>query len=136
MSDPFETITIEQVAKFPRPGMAIPASIRFTPDGKAVTYLFSESGNLVRSLWRFDLATRERTVLAGPSPASADESSLSREEELRRERARLRELGITHYQFARDADPPVLLVPLDGALYVRAGDGPLRELEGTPPRTP
>jgi len=131
VSDPFESITIEQVAKFPRPGMAIPASIRFTPDGKAVTYLFSESGNLVRSLWRYDLATGERTVLAGPSPASADESSLSREEELRRERARLRELGITHYQFARDADPPVLLVPLDGALYVRAGEEPLSELEGT-----
>lgn len=131
MSRPFDTITIEQVASFPRPGMAIPASIRFTPRGDAITYLFSESGTLVRSLWRYDLATGERTVLAGPSPASTDETALSREEELRRERARLRELGVTSYQFARDADPPVLLVPLDGALHVSVDGEPLRQLEGT-----
>jgi len=111
--------------------MAIPGSILFTPDGRAVTYLFSEGGSLVRSLWRCDIETGERTVLAGPSPASADEGRLSREEELRRERARLRELGVTHYQFARDASPSVLLVPMDGALHVQIGDEPLRELEGT-----
>ncbi len=131
MTRPFETITIEQVARFPRPGMAAPASIRFTPDGAAVTYLFSEEGTLVRSLWRYDIATGERTVLAGPPAASHDESKLSREEELRRERARLRELGVTHYQFAKKADPAVLLVPGGGSLFVSVGGEALRELPGT-----
>jgi dipeptidyl-peptidase 4 len=131
LSRPFDSISIEQVARFPRPGMAIPASIRFTPDSRAITYLFSETGTLVRSLWRYDIATGQRSVLAGPSTSSMDESRLSREEELRRERARLREVGVTHYQFAKDATPPVLLVPMDGKLRVRVGDEPFRELEGS-----
>jgi dipeptidyl-peptidase-4 len=114
----------------PRPGMTVPGGLGFTPDGRSVTYLFSEEGSLVRSLWRYDIATGERAIIAGPSPSSADEANLSREEELRRERLRLRELGVTSYQFARDADPPVLLIPAPGRLQVKIGDGEMRELSG------
>ena len=59
MPRPFDTITIEQVARFPRPGMVVPGALRFTPDSKALTYLFSAEGSLVRSLWRYDLATEQ-----------------------------------------------------------------------------
>src|SRR5215208_2880366 len=97
--------------------MVVPGRIEFTPDGKGVTYLYSEEGSLVRSLWRFDLETGERRVLAGPPPATTDESKLSREEELRRERARLRELGVTDYQFASKSEREVLLVPGGGKLW-------------------
>jgi dipeptidyl-peptidase-4 len=128
---PYEALTLAQVAQQPRPGMVVPGRVAFTPDGKGVTYLFSEEGNLVRSLWRYDIASGERAVLAGPPPASTDERELSREEELRRERARLRELGVTDYQFATEAPQPVLLVPGGGRLYVAVGDAPLCELNGT-----
>ncbi|MBA4180415.1 MAG: S9 family peptidase [Anaerolinea sp.] len=131
MTRRFETITLADLARFPRPGTVIPGRIEFTPDSKAVTYLFSEEGSLVRSLWRYDIATGERTVLAGPPPASTSEGELSREEELRRERARLRELGVTDYQWAKEAAQPALLVPGGGRLYVSVGGAPLRELEGT-----
>ncbi|MCC6419124.1 MAG: S9 family peptidase [Gemmataceae bacterium] len=130
MSRQYESVTVEDVARFPLPGTVAPAALRFTPDGRALTFLYSAEGSLVRSLWRLDLATGGRTVLAGPSPESRDEGALSREEELRRERARLRELGVTAYEFASKAPGPVLLVPGGGRLSVSVGGGPLRELEG------
>lgn len=131
MTLPFERITLAQVAAFPRPGTVAPASLAFTPDGGGLTYLFSAEGTLVRSLWRYDLATGERTVLAGPDGAGTSGLRLSRDEELRRERLRLRELGVTDYQWAPKADQPVLLVPGAHGLQVRLGDGELREVAGT-----
>lgn len=131
MSKPYEHLTLAQVAAFPRPGMVVPGRLEFTPDGDGVTYLFSEEGSLVRSLWHYDMGSGERRVLAGPPPASTDESRLSREEELRRERARLRELGVTNYQFAADAKEPVLLVPGGGRLWASTGDSEVVELPGS-----
>ncbi len=131
MTKLFETLTLAQVAAFPRPGTVAPARLGFTPGGAAVTYLFSEEGSLVRSLWRFDIATGEKRVLAGPPPASTEESKLSREEELRRERARLRELGVTEYQFASKSAQPVLLVPGGGKLWASVGDAEMAELPGS-----
>ncbi|MCC7365801.1 MAG: S9 family peptidase [Dehalococcoidia bacterium] len=130
MTRPYEALTIEQVAAFPRPGAVVPGALGFTPDSAAVTYLYSAEGSLVRSLWRYDIATGERTVLAGPPPASTNEGELSREEEFRRERARLRELGVTAYQWARTAAKPLLLVPGGGRLFVSIDGGPLEELPG------
>lgn len=130
MTLPFERLTIADVARLPRPGTVVPGRVAFTPDSQAVTYLFSGEGNLVRSLWRYDISTRERRVLAGPPESARDESQISREEELRRERARMREVGVTDYQFARKASPPVLLVPAGGRLLVSVGGEPLRELPG------
>jgi len=121
VSGSHEALTIEQVAHFPRPGMGGPGRLEFTPDGEAITYLFAEDGGLVRSLWRYDLATGERTVIAGPPPASNSEADVSREEELRRERARMRELGVTDYRFAKRSGEPVLLVPSGSAITVRVG---------------
>ncbi len=124
-------LTIADLARFPRPGMNVPGGLGFTPTGDAATYLFSAEGNLVRSLWRLDLATGERRIIAGPPPATTSEASLSREEELRRERARLRELGVTAYEFATGAPVETLLVPGGGRLWVRVGDGDLQPLEDT-----
>ncbi len=131
MPGPFERLTLADVARLPRPGSVVPARAEFTPDGRGITYLFSDEGNLVRSLWHYDIATGERRVLAGPPPSSISEGSLSRDEELRRERARLRELGVTDYQFALEADPPVLLVPGPGGLSLSIGHAPLSALSGT-----
>lgn len=131
MTQPFERITIADVARFPRPGASIPMRLGFTPDGSAVTYLASSEGNLVLSLFARDIETGEARVLAGPPASSTDEGALSREEELRRERARLREVGVTSYQFAQGAAVPTLLVPAGGSLRVSIDGGVLREISGS-----
>ncbi len=130
MPRPFDTISIEQVARFPRPGTVVPGALRFTPDSKALTYLFSSEASLVRSLWRRDLATGRTTVLAGPPPATSTEGALLREEELRRERMRQRELGVTSYEFAKESEQPVILIPAGGKLHVIRGDSAPSEFPG------
>lgn len=130
MTESHAALSIEDVARYPLPGTTVPAGLRFTPDGGGVAYLQSGDGSLVRSLWRYEISTGARSVLAGPPAASTTEDSLSREEELRRERARLRELGVTSFAFASKAPQPVLLVPRGGKLLAAVGDSPLAEIPG------
>lgn len=115
-----EPLTIERVARHPRPGMDGPVRWAFTPDGRGVVCLAGEDGGLVRSLRRYDVARGEWRTLAGA--AEADEAPLSREEELRRERARLRDFGVTDYRFARDASEAVILLPGGEVPRLIAGD--------------
>ena len=102
-------LTPELVARYPRPGMAVPAQVRYSPDGRWVTYLHSQSGDLVRDLWRMELKTgrSERWISADQEEMGA---SFSQDELLRRERARIRGEGVTEYLWAKDA--PVLLTVL------------------------
>ena len=123
-----QRLSLAQVAAYPRPGMAGPAAIGFTPDSGALTWLWSESGGLVRSLWRVNLESGARRVLVGPDDGPG---GLSREEELRRERTRTRELGVTSYLWARDADPPALLIPGGPRLRLIVGTGEPEELNDT-----
>jgi dipeptidyl-peptidase-4 len=112
-------ITTEDVARFPRPGTAIPGKIAFAPDGRAVTFLASAKGDLARELYQVDLETGARSLVLGRDDVGggATDANVSREEALRRERERLRETGITHYEWAEAA--PVLLAPVRGELFVR-----------------
>ncbi len=120
MTAPYERISIEQVARYPRPGMAGPARWSFTPDGRGIAYLAAQDGGLVRSLWLYDIATGERRALAGPAGGGAP---ISREEELRRERARLRDVGVTDYRFAPGAKERTILLPGGEGPRLIVGDG-------------
>jgi len=120
-------LTPELVAHFPRPGMAIPGNIHYSPDSRFITYLFSERGDLVRELWRLDLATGTRDHWLSAPGDGITEANVSREEALRRERLRLRETGVTDYIWAEKAN--VLLLPLGGQLY-RWTDGTVTRLAG------
>lgn len=121
---------LADLGRLPIPGTDGPASVRFTPDGTAITYLQAEPGSLVQSLWRHDLATGERTLLAGPPPGADDESRLSHREHLERERRRATALGVTEYAWLAGGSEPVLLVPMGGRALVRIGDGPLEPVAG------
>ncbi|HEY8598478.1 MAG TPA: DPP IV N-terminal domain-containing protein, partial [Thermomicrobiales bacterium] len=126
-------LALADVARYPRPGTTAPRRVAFTPDGKAVTYLFSGAGTLEQQLWRFDLASGERRALTGEDTAAPDTSEFSIEEQLRRERSRTRERGVTDYQFvqADENGPLVLLVPRGGALYTREEAGSLTKVSGS-----
>ena len=120
-------VTPELVAHFPRPGMAIPGNIHYSPDSKFITYLFSERGDLARELWRLDVVTGRREHWLAPPGEAITETNLTLDEALRRERLRLRETGITDYIWAEKAN--VLLLPLRGDLY-RWTDGKVTRLTG------
>ena len=107
--------------------MAIPGRIHYSPDGKFITYLFSERGDLVRELWALDLASGRKQRWLAPPGEAVTEEKLSREETLRRERLRLRETGITDYIWAEKAN--VMLLPLLGELY-RWAEGSASRLAG------
>lgn len=102
-----ERLTISDVATYPRPGMDAPGMVGFTPDSSAVTWLHAGEGGLVRSLWRIEIESGERSVIAGPGA----DAPMSREEELLRERTRTRELGVSSYSWARESEVPLLMIP-------------------------
>ncbi len=113
------SITAEDVATHPRPGTSTPASLKFTPDGKKITYLFSPEASLNRDLYVHDPASGERALLFTPPEGGATEENLSEEEKLRRERLRMRSLGVTRYAWSKHGDR--FLVPLRGDIWVQEG---------------
>jgi dipeptidyl-peptidase-4 len=123
-------LTLADISHLPYPGTAVPGSIQFSPDGKALTYLHSPEGTLVRSLWWHDLASDERRLLASPLPETEDEASLSQEEHLRRERMRTNELGVTDYAWAESAARPTIMVPLGGEILISRDGAPAVALPG------
>lgn len=126
--------TLADLARLPLPGTEAPTTVRFAPDGSALTYLLAPPGSLVASLWRHDLATGERTLLAGPAPETEHDETLSLEERLRRERRRTGTLGVSEYQWLLRAEVPTLLVPMSGRALVAVGEetvlGPARPVPG------
>lgn len=126
-------LTLEDLARRPEIGMDAPGSGVVAPDGRSLTYLWSADGSLVRSLWRHDLASGERSVIAEPMPETTREETLPREDRLRRERTRTTALGVTSFAWATAAREPTLLVPMAGRLFVSWGaesEHRVRELAG------
>ena len=114
-------LTLDDISRRPEPGMDAPGSVTFAPGGRSITYLFSPTGSLVRSLWRHDLVSGERTEIASPLPETTSEDTLSRAEHLQRERTGAIELGVTSFSWAGSAQDPTLLVPMSGRLFVASG---------------
>ena len=112
-------LAIEDLARFPRPGMADPGKDRLRPR-RAHGHVSLERARRPHAR---ALVARRRDGRAAAIFGAADvgggatDANVSLEEELRRERQRLRETGITHYEWAAEA--PVLLVPVRGELFVR-----------------
>ena len=122
-------ITFERIARYPEPGWNVPRDIQHAPDGATITFLSSERGDDVMSLFAFDVATGKTSVLLRASDLGSTPAVRSREEELRRERQRDRNEGITRHLWARRAN--VLVIPHAGDLFVRDARG-VRRLTSTP----
>jgi dipeptidyl-peptidase-4 len=117
--------------RFPRPGTGAPSRLAFSPDGRFLTYLFSERGDVTLDLHARELASGERRLLAR-HPDLAAEEQITLEEALRRERQRVREVGITRYTWAAKADR--ILIPVGGRLYITSSRGePLQEVAADGP---
>jgi len=94
-----------------------PTRVEFTRDESGVTFLAPEPGGNTRSLWRLDLASGTRTLLASPDP---DAPVASHEEELRRQRRRETGSGITDYTRALASD---LIVAMHARRCLASRDG-------------
>ncbi len=119
-------ISFARIASFPPPGWQVPRQVRFSPDGKLITYLQSESQSEQMALFAFDVSSREHRVLVRAKDLIDTDKPMSREEELRRERQRKRIKGVSSYAWAKKA--PVMLLPLGGNVLVRKADGTIKQL--------
>ncbi|GER86098.1 peptidase S9 [Dictyobacter vulcani] len=127
-------LSLKDVARYPRPGMDVPIGIKFTPDSQKVTYRMGAEGSRAQELWTYDLNSRERRQLTKLTSGTVKSNGqLSLDEELRRERSRQRELGVTSYQFtqATEDTPLILVVPFEGRLYSARGEESLMPLTGS-----
>jgi len=108
------------------PGLNAPAALQFSPDGRLLTYLWSEDGTLIRQLWAYDRESAETRAIARAPGEGDTDTAVSAEEALRRERLRMRGFGITSYAWAERAN--VFIVPLLGEVYIGSEDRHLRKL--------
>ncbi len=127
---PRARITVDSVARLPYPGTVVPGAIQFTRDSKSLTYLKSNENSLERVLWRASVSDHPMPRVIASAPGGGDtDTTVSKEEQLRRERQRLRETGITQAVHADDRD--VTIFPIGGDVYAQEDAGPLRRLTET-----
>jgi dipeptidyl-peptidase 4 len=112
-------IPVEEVARWPLPGLAVSTAFAFSSDDRLVTFLFSPGGDLQQQLMAFDPATGLSYPLVTPQAGGATEENLTLEEQLRRERQRQSTLGVT--QYAWNEKTGRILIPQPDGLYVQDG---------------
>ena len=116
-------IPIEEIAKFPPPGMSTPVMFAFSPDDRLLTYLYGEDQSPIRQLHALSADTGESRVIQAPGEPESTELTL--EEQLRRQRQRQLGQGIVRYVWAEDRD--LILIPAQSGAYVKDGpDSPAR----------
>lgn len=104
---------VEEIVQYPLPGYVAPTSIGFSPDDSLITYLFSPDHTLNRKVFAFDLETCKQELFFSPPDGGLDESNVSPEEKLRRERSRERGLGVTRYEWVKTSlKKRMIMVPL------------------------
>ena len=108
---------VEEIVQYPLPGYVSPTSISFSPDDSLISYLFSPDHTLNRKIFAFDLKTNKQELLFSPPDGGLDESNISPEEKLRRERLRERGLGVTRYEWVKASSKrKAVMVPLPGGV--------------------
>ncbi|KAI8022619.1 Dipeptidyl aminopeptidase 4 [Camellia lanceoleosa] len=109
---------VEEIVQYPLPGYGAPNSISFSPDDSLITYLFSPDYSLNRKVFTFDLKTCKQELFFSPPDGGLDESNISAEEKLRRERLRERGLGVTRYEWVKmNSKKKTIMVPLPAGIY-------------------
>jgi len=120
-------LSLRDVAHYPLPGMNAPSTVRFSPDSRYLTYLYSSENTLTQELWAYDRQTGREFRLLEPPGGGDSDATVSREEALRRERQRQLASGVTSYAWSEEGE--TLLLPMRGDIFVRRGiEGELRQV--------
>lgn len=122
-------IGIERLSRMPESKMRFPRNASYSPDGKLITYLASESNSMTMSLFAFDIASKSTRVLVRPEDLTKEQKPISREEELRRERQRKMTMGVSSYQWAKKSNS--MLLPYSGDIFIRSEAGAIQRLTET-----
>jgi len=128
---PQQPLTLERLFASPSLSGPTPRLLRLSPDGRLATLLRNRPDDRDRyDLWAVDTATGQARMLVDSSRVGTG-ATLSEEEMMRRERARLSGVrGIVSYAWSPDGRS--ILVPLDGDLYLAGLDGNVRRITNTP----
>lgn len=110
-------LTPERLYASPSLAGAPPRAVRFSPDGKRVTFLKPRADDLSRfDLWQFDVATGAQSMLVDSAAVDPSDAELSEEEKALRERQRIAGVrGIANYAWGT-AD--TILVPAGGDIFL------------------
>lgn len=110
-------LTLERLFASPSLSGPSPRGVKFSPDGKRVTFLKGREEDASRfDLWQFDVATGEQSLLVDSKILEPEEVELSEEEKALRERKRISgQRGIVSYDWGT-AD--TILVPIGGDLHL------------------
>ena len=125
-------LTVERLESSPSLNGPSIAAVRFSPDGRFVSYLKGKREDFrVQDLWVYDIAKgAHRLLVDSRALLGGAEEQLSEVEKARRERQRIRASGIVEYQWAPDGS--ALLFPLNGDLYLYTlENGRVRRLTAT-----
>ncbi|MEE8370763.1 MAG: DPP IV N-terminal domain-containing protein, partial [Sphingomonadales bacterium] len=123
-------LTIERLVASPSLDGPSTDEVKFSPDGKRVTFLQGKADNFEQQdLWEYNIADRERRLLVDSKSLLPGEEELSEVERARRERQRIYASGIIEYFWAPDSD--ALLFPLGGDIYYLPLGGEARRLTET-----
>lgn len=110
-------LTIERLFASPSLSGPAPTGVKYSPDGKRVTFLKAreDEGNRF-DLWQFDVTTGEQSLLVDSKLLEPEEVELSEEEKALRERKRIAgRKGIVSYDWGT---VDTILVPLGGDLHL------------------
>lgn len=110
------TLTVERIFSPPSLSGRVPTGLRWSPDGRWVTYLASSAGTEVMDLWGYDVTRRERTVLLKAEDLVSEGPQFSPEEEALRERLRMTATGITTYFWSPTGTH--IFIPIAGEFYL------------------
>tara|TARA_Y100000780_G_scaffold84251_1_gene76127 strand:- start:8591 stop:10708 length:2118 start_codon:yes stop_codon:yes gene_type:complete len=132
-------IPIEEISKFPLPGLDFPSSFSFSPDGKYLTYLKSVNSSGYKALYGLGLTDKSEFLIADNLGDFSAKETL--EEQLRRQRLRQMSGGISQYFWTKDSK---ILIPHQGNIYwlddpfsapellVSASDHPCLDVKASP----
>ena len=114
---PSSQLTLERLYASPALSGTSPRGVKFSPDGKRVTFLKARADDQSRfDLWQFDVATGAQSLLVDSSLVDPDDAELSEEEKALRERKRIAGIrGISDYDWG---GAETILVPAGGDLHL------------------
>ena len=111
-----EPLTLERIFDDPSLAGKAPVQLKFSPDGRRVTYLQGKTDDYNRyDLWEYNLKDNKNRLLVDSAALFSGPENLSDEEKARRERQRIFGKGILEYKWSKDGK--ALLFPLNGDLY-------------------